>query len=95
MAGVLLDHVHEDPTHAVLLAEPVEIVEPGLRQDRLGELDLALPRDERLVERVGGTDVEVAVGVVVGVVDRRRVLARDAAGGTSSARPRPCGGRGP
>ena len=74
MAGVLLDHVHQDPTHAVLLAEAIEIIERGGREDRLGELDLASPGGERLLERVGGTDVEVAVRVVVGVVDRRRVL---------------------
>ena len=79
MPGVLLDHVHHDPAHAVLLAEPVEIVECGVRQDRPRQFDLAFPGGERFVERVGGTDVEVAVVVLVGVVDRRRVLTRDAA----------------
>src|SRR5215218_7118408 len=79
VAGVLLDHVDQDPPQRHRLAAPQA---GGLQGGRRGGgppgvLALRPPGRERLLH-VGGVDVvEVAVRVVVGPVDAGRVLAAE------------------
>ena len=96
VAGVLLDHVHEDVAHArpVLVVErPRRRPRSSMRVDaRLGGGDLAPPRGARLLDdrRVGHGAVEVEVAVLLGPVEPRRGrLALEHAAGTRCAPPWP------
>ena len=84
VAGVLLDHVDQDPPQRHRAARPplppLELVERRRRlDDRSRRIALGLPGRE-VGGHVGLVDVvEVAVGVLVGPVVRRRHLAPEAA----------------
>ena len=79
VAGVLLDHVHEDVADFDLLAAdihgPPEVVDP--LDVRLREGDLSTPGGPGLLDhgRVGEGTVEVEVAVLITVVEAGDVLA--------------------
>jgi hypothetical protein len=68
VAGVLLDHVHQDPAHRDRLAAPcrlTDVVNGEVGQDGARRVDLGVPGGESLVDTGWHSVEDVAVLVVV------------------------------